>query len=161
MALFKDVAGEYVQTCMAPPQIRHLIDRGLRIASAQRTVTCVIIPDDVQEMEYQPPERFGENDRKLSEHSLRFMRRTLEAAGARDIFETGGSAHLMGGCRMGFSAEDGVVDGNDRAFSCPYLWIADGSVMPTGGGVNPSMTIMANAARIADRLGQMAARGEA
>jgi choline dehydrogenase-like flavoprotein len=40
------------------------------------------------------------------------------------------------------------------------LWICDGSLMPTGGGVNPSLTIMANAARIADRMCALRSRGE-
>src|SRR5260370_13091002 len=52
--LFKDVASEYCQTAMAPGQIRHLIDRAFRIALAQRTVTCIIIPIDVQEEAYKP-----------------------------------------------------------------------------------------------------------
>ncbi|MBO0902224.1 thiamine pyrophosphate-requiring protein [Jiella sonneratiae] len=47
--LFKDVAGDYVETCMAPSQARHLIDRAFRIAKSRRTVTCVIFPNDVQE----------------------------------------------------------------------------------------------------------------
>lgn len=102
----------------------------------------------------------GENDKALSAHAVDFMRRILEAAGADDLFETSGTAHLMGGCRMGFDPEDGVVDADGRAFRCPNLWIVDGSVMPTGGGVNPSMTIMANAARIADRIDALAARGD-
>src|SRR5438477_3686977 len=42
--LFKDVASEFVQTAMAPGQVRHLVDRAFRIAQAERTVTCVIIP---------------------------------------------------------------------------------------------------------------------
>ncbi|HEX3581585.1 MAG TPA: thiamine pyrophosphate-requiring protein [Thermoanaerobaculia bacterium] len=54
-SLFKDVASDYVQTAMAPAQIRHLIDRALRIALAQRTVTCVIIPHDLQEEPYENP----------------------------------------------------------------------------------------------------------
>ncbi len=49
-ALFKDVASEYLATCMVPAQARHLIDRGLRIARARRTVTALILPNDVQEM---------------------------------------------------------------------------------------------------------------
>ncbi|HJT97073.1 MAG TPA: thiamine pyrophosphate-binding protein, partial [Rhodanobacteraceae bacterium] len=49
-ALFKDVAGEYVQTIMAPVQARHVIDRAFRIAKAERTVTCIIVPNDVQEL---------------------------------------------------------------------------------------------------------------
>jgi pyruvate dehydrogenase (quinone) len=48
--LFKDVAGSYVHTCMVPAQARHMIDRGLRVAIAERTVTCMIIPNDVQEL---------------------------------------------------------------------------------------------------------------
>ena len=53
--LFKDVAGEFVQTAMVPGQIRHLIDRAFRIALCQRSVTCVIIPNDLQEEEYKDP----------------------------------------------------------------------------------------------------------
>src|SRR5215207_9804598 len=46
LSLFKDVASEYVQMCTEPGQIRHLIDRAVRIALDQRTVTCIIVPDD-------------------------------------------------------------------------------------------------------------------
>ena len=56
--LFKDVASEFVQTAMAPAQVRHLIDRAFRIALCQRTVTCIILPNDLQEEEYaQPPHK--------------------------------------------------------------------------------------------------------
>ena len=48
--LFQDVAGEYVHTLMNPLQARHLVDRAVRIALAERTVTCIILPNDVQEM---------------------------------------------------------------------------------------------------------------
>src|SRR5256886_15414240 len=53
--LFKDVASEYVQVCMSPPQIRHLIDRAMQVAKASRSVTAVIIPDDIQEAPYEDP----------------------------------------------------------------------------------------------------------
>src|SRR4051812_21636272 len=56
-SLFKDVAGEFVQTCMAPEQARHLIDRGMRIAAASRTVTAIIVPVDVQHADAAEPER--------------------------------------------------------------------------------------------------------
>jgi pyruvate dehydrogenase (quinone) len=49
ISLFKDVAGEYVHQAAHPAQIRHLADRALRIAKAERTVTCIIIPGDLQE----------------------------------------------------------------------------------------------------------------
>jgi pyruvate dehydrogenase (quinone) len=51
VSLFKDVAHHYVHMASNPSQIRHLIDRAIRIALAERTVTCVIIPSDVQEMD--------------------------------------------------------------------------------------------------------------
>lgn len=46
--LFKDVASEYVQTVMVPGSMRHVIDRAIRIALSERTVTCVIVPKDLQ-----------------------------------------------------------------------------------------------------------------
>jgi pyruvate dehydrogenase (quinone) len=48
ISLFKDVAREYVQMASTPEQVRHLIDRAVRIAQVERTVTCVILPNDVQ-----------------------------------------------------------------------------------------------------------------
>jgi pyruvate dehydrogenase (quinone) len=56
-ALFNDVAGEFVHTCMAPEQARHLIDRAMRTAIASRTVTCVIVPVDVQHAPAEDPGR--------------------------------------------------------------------------------------------------------
>jgi len=53
-ALFKDVASEFVQVAMAPAQVRHLVDRACRIALAERTVTAIIIPNDVQEADAVP-----------------------------------------------------------------------------------------------------------
>src|SRR5581483_450721 len=46
MNLFKDVAGEYVHMASSPMQIRQLVDRAMRIAITERTVTCIIIPKD-------------------------------------------------------------------------------------------------------------------
>jgi pyruvate dehydrogenase (quinone) len=59
--LFKDVAHEYVQMATEPAQIRHLVDRACRIALAERTVTALIIPNDLQSSEAvtQPPHAHG------------------------------------------------------------------------------------------------------
>ncbi|WP_338875113.1 thiamine pyrophosphate-requiring protein [Spirosoma sp. SC4-14] len=51
ISLYKDVAGEYVHMITDPAQARQVIDRAIRIAKAERTVTCVIIPNDVQELD--------------------------------------------------------------------------------------------------------------
>lgn len=52
-SLFKDVA-RYVETVNTPAQARHVVDRAIRIAIAERTVCCVIIPNDVQELPAMP-----------------------------------------------------------------------------------------------------------
>jgi pyruvate dehydrogenase (quinone) len=59
--LFKDVAHEFVQIAMEPAQVRHLVDRACRIALAERTVTAIIMPNDVQESDAvtQPPHKHG------------------------------------------------------------------------------------------------------
>lgn len=61
LSLFKDVAHEYVHVCAAPVQARHLVDRGMRIAASYRTVTALIVPDDVQALDAveTPPRKHG------------------------------------------------------------------------------------------------------
>ncbi len=61
---------------------------------------------------------------------------------------------------MGDAPENSVTDGDGRVWGFDNLWICDGSLMPTAGGVNPAMTILANAARIGDRIVDMGRRGE-
>jgi pyruvate dehydrogenase (quinone) len=56
-ALFRDVAGDFVHQATMPAQVRHLIDRAVRIALANRTVTALILPNDLQEMAYEEPAR--------------------------------------------------------------------------------------------------------
>lgn len=51
LSLFKDVAHEYVQMVSDPAQMRHVVDRALRIAKAERTVTCIVVPNDVQDLD--------------------------------------------------------------------------------------------------------------
>ncbi len=61
LSLFKDVAHEYVHMATTPAQVRHLVDRAIRIARDQRTVTCLIFPNDVQDMKAveTPPREHG------------------------------------------------------------------------------------------------------
>ena len=55
--LFKDVASEYLVTLMDPTQARHAVDRAMRIAHASRSVTAIIVPDDVAEAPHADPPR--------------------------------------------------------------------------------------------------------
>jgi pyruvate dehydrogenase (quinone) len=56
-SLYKDVAGEYLAEIDDPRQAAHVVDRAVRIARSQRTVTAVIVPSDVQELPYEEPPR--------------------------------------------------------------------------------------------------------
>jgi pyruvate dehydrogenase (quinone) len=55
LSLFKDVASDYVQMVTVPEQIPNVVDRAIRIATSRRAPTAIIIPNDVQELEYAPP----------------------------------------------------------------------------------------------------------
>jgi pyruvate dehydrogenase (quinone) len=58
--MFKDVAGAFTGYAMVPAQVRHLVDRAVRIAMAERRVTALVFPNDLQEMEYsEPPRKHG------------------------------------------------------------------------------------------------------
>src|SRR4051794_33046823 len=53
--LFKDVASDYCETVMVPEQLPNVLDRAIRIAASRRTVTALVVPADVQELEYVGP----------------------------------------------------------------------------------------------------------
>jgi pyruvate dehydrogenase (quinone) len=61
ISLFKDVSHHFVHMCSHPAQMRHLVDRAVRIAKAERTVTTIIVPNNVQEMDAieTPPREHG------------------------------------------------------------------------------------------------------
>ena len=104
---------------------------------------------------------WGENDKALIEHGLDQMEQSLRAAGATDVFRQEEDAnHLGGTVRMGDDRRTSVVDADCRSWDVPNLFVCDGSVFPTVGGVNPSLTIQAIALRTADRIEQLAAHGD-
>ena len=59
------------------------------------------------------------------------------------LFDVPGTAHILGGCPMGASAKEGVVDSRNRLFGYENLYVCDGSVIAANLGVNPSLTICA------------------
>lgn len=100
-----------------------------------------------------------DNDRRLIAHAVGTMGSILEAAGGEDIWDANRTSHLMGTCRMGRDPADSVVDPDCRTHDVPNLFVCDGSVFPSSGAVNPSLTIQALAARTADRIGELARDG--
>ncbi|MEW9856799.1 GMC family oxidoreductase [Novosphingobium sp. M1R2S20] len=102
----------------------------------------------------------GDNEHAMIAHALDFMEASLEATGARDRWrETDDTCHLNGTARMGDDPASSVVNADCRSWDVPNLWICDGSVFPTVGGANPSLTIQALACRTADRIRELARQG--
>jgi choline dehydrogenase-like flavoprotein len=94
-----------------------------------------------------------DNDKALNRHALTFLRQALEAAGGREVWDQGDDiCHLNGTARMSDDPRSSVVDADCRSWGIPNLWISDGSVFPTVGGVDPSLTIQTVALRTADRI---------
>ncbi len=62
------------------------------------------------------------------------------------------TAHILGGCHMGLSAGEGVIDTNHEVFNYPGLYVVDGAAVSANVGVNPSLTITAMAERAMQRI---------
>ncbi|MCB1378544.1 MAG: GMC family oxidoreductase [Alphaproteobacteria bacterium] len=104
--------------------------------------------------------RLSENTRKSLAYSLERMVEMHETAGARFISQTPlwreQPGHLLGTARMGNDPRTSVVDRFGRAHDVPNLFIVDGSVMVTGGAVNPTSSITALALRTAEHIADTA-----
>jgi choline dehydrogenase-like flavoprotein len=100
--------------------------------------------------------RVSDNSRRLLDFQIARATESLEAAGAHSIaverLMRYSGWHLLGTARMGGDADDSVVDRWGRAHEVQNLFVVDGSVFVTSGGVNPTSTIAAFAARTADHL---------
>lgn len=100
----------------------------------------------------------GENSAKMITHGLARATEVLKAAGARDISTNSpilyGGWHLLGTARMGDDPARSVVNGWGRTHDVKNLFIIDGSLFVTSGGVNPTSTIQALALYIADQMKQ-------
>jgi choline dehydrogenase-like flavoprotein len=98
----------------------------------------------------------GENSAKMLEHGIARGKEILLAAGATDICVNSpilyGGWHLLGTARMGTDPARSVVNEWGRAHDVKNLFIVDGSVFVTSGGVNPTSTIQAIALYIADQM---------
>jgi choline dehydrogenase-like flavoprotein len=99
---------------------------------------------------------YGDNDRALISAMREDGARIMDAAGADRLLFHDGTHHVLGTCRMGTDRETSVVDPDCRSYDVDNLWICDGSVLPTVGAVNPSLTIQAIATRTARRLARAA-----
>jgi pyruvate dehydrogenase (quinone) len=111
LSLFKDVAHEYVQMATTPEQMRHLVDRAMRIARAERTVTCIIIPNDVQELDAveEPPRKHNTVHSGLGFTPPRVVPYEADLQRAADILNAGERVAILVGAGA-LHAADEVID---------------------------------------------------
>jgi pyruvate dehydrogenase (quinone) len=108
--LFKDVASEFVGFASVPQQVRHLIDRAVRIAHTKRAVTCVIFPNDLQLLPYEdPPVAHGATHTGVGYAGpAKLPEQTLLAAAA-DVLNSGKKVAMLVGA--------GALDATDEVIA--------------------------------------------
>src|SRR5260370_40326335 len=99
LSLFKDVAHEYVHMASSPSQVRHLIDRAIRIARAERTVTCIIFPNDLQETPAvpDPPKAHGTIHSGVGYSSPRIVPKERDLQRAAEVLNAGKKVAMLVG----------------------------------------------------------------
>ena len=104
-----------------------------------------------------------DNDHKIFADMVHWSVEILKSSGAEihSVSERPVTNHELGGCRMGTDPRTSVVNADLRSHDVPNLYVVDGSVFPSASEKNPTLTIMALAARLADHLGERAKKGDA
>jgi pyruvate dehydrogenase (quinone) len=99
VSLFKDVASEYVHMATTPAQVRHLVDRAVRIAIEHRTVTCIIFPNDLQEMKAveTPPREHGTVHSGIGRAGHSLVPHESELKAAAEILNAGKKVAILAG----------------------------------------------------------------
>ena len=161
--------------CMPPREVvRALGPRGFRWAaavSAERIQTLLCIAEDEAQADnavtlsaerkdaFDLPvanvrHEYTEADTRRRDTLVRTARRVLRRAGGlvgkKRLIDS--FSHAVGTARMGATPETGALSPECRVWAYPNLFVVDGSFMPTSGGVNPSLTITANAFRVAAQI---------
>jgi pyruvate dehydrogenase (quinone) len=108
ISLYKDVAHEFVHMVTDPKQVRHLVDRAVRIAKVCRCVTCIIIPNDVQELDAveKPPRAHGTIHSGIGFPSPRIIPQEIDLRKAAEVLNSGKKvAMLIGAGALGAAEE--------------------------------------------------------
>lgn len=147
----------------------HAAFRRLFKGSAGMVSICEDLPEEINRVTLDPtlkdsdgipaPKityRLGENSQKMLDHSLARGIEILKTAGAHDITVKApmpsAGWHLLGTARMGHDPKRSVVNDWGRSHDVRNLFVVDGSVFVTAGGVNPTSTIQAIALYVADQI---------
>ena len=115
VSLFKDVAHEYVHMASTPEQVRHLVDRAMRIATVERTVTCIILPNDVQELDAveKPPRKHGTIHSGIGVSLPHVVPREEDLRRAAEVLNAGSKVAMLVGAGA-LHAADEVIETADR-----------------------------------------------
>lgn len=131
----------------------------LNIAEDVRQESNRVFPDPSQSDKFGQPvlrvfHRYSGRDRKARKALDREARRILMKAGALPVYtySVESYSHAYGTCRFGQEQASSVLDPSCRVWGFQNLFVVDASFMPSGGSVNPSLTIAANALRVAQAL---------
>jgi pyruvate dehydrogenase (quinone) len=153
-SMFKDVAGAFVQQASTAPQVRHLVDRAVRIAKADRTVTAIIMPNDLQEETYEsPPRKHGATHSGVGYAYPKIVPFEADLRRAAEVLNAGERvAILVGAGALGASQE--VIEVANRLGAGVAKALLGKAVIPddlpwcTGGigllGTKPSWDMMNN-----------------
>jgi pyruvate dehydrogenase (quinone) len=97
ISLFKDVAHEYVHMVTVPAQMRLVIDRAIRIAQSERTVTCVIVPNDLQEEDAEdaPPRKHGSVFTGVGHTNIHVVPSDADLRSAADVLNAGKKVAIL------------------------------------------------------------------
>ena len=111
VSLFKDVAHEFVHMATTPEQVRHLVDRAMQIAREQRTVTCIVFPNDVQSMPAveKPPRAHGTVHTGISHIGRASVPADADLARAAAVLNAGEKVAMLVGAGA-LQATDEVIE---------------------------------------------------
>ncbi|WFU79347.1 thiamine pyrophosphate-requiring protein [Bradyrhizobium sp. CIAT3101] len=113
VSMFKDVAGAYVAQASSSAQVRHLIDRAVRVALARRAPTAIILPNDLQEEPYdEPPRAHGTLHSGVGYSAPRVIPREAELDRAAEVLNAGKKVAMLIGAGALQATEEviGVAD---------------------------------------------------
>ncbi|MEW9856796.1 thiamine pyrophosphate-requiring protein [Novosphingobium sp. M1R2S20] len=109
-SMFKDVAGAFTGYAMAPAQVRHLVDRAVRIALGQRRVTALVFPNDLQEMEMaQPPRKHGAVFSGVGWSPPRVIPQEADLARAAEVLNAGKKVAMLVGAGAAGSTDEVIA----------------------------------------------------
>ncbi|MEO1969618.1 MAG: thiamine pyrophosphate-requiring protein [Sphingomonadaceae bacterium] len=113
-SMFKDVAGAFTGYAMVPAQVRHLVDRAVRIALGRRRVTALVVPNDLQEEEMEaPPRKHGAVFSGIGWSQPKVVPEGADLQRAAEVLNSGKKVAILAGAGCN-GATDQVIEIADR-----------------------------------------------